>query len=180
MSDGSIDLRAMRRAVESVREVLPWFGTHPVTTADNSLLLARYGVRVFLEDLPQKYAAILSPVAFRGLRSLSLARHVPVLGRRLVLLHENGHLYMETAELGITYDNDAWESAAEQGADAFAAIGMVSTGRIDQVLGSVIWQRDVEDEIAGDLLDWAEGLWNESRALAAAKNRLLVRAKLGI
>lgn len=180
MPDGGLDLRAMRRAVLAAREVVPWFGVHPVSTLETSLLLARHSVQVFLEDLPQKYAAMLSPVAFRGLRSLSLARHVPVLRRRIVLLHENGHLYMGTAELGITYDNDNWMSRSEQGADAFAAVGMVPLDRMDQVLASMLWARDVEDTIAGDLLDWAEGLWDEERALAAARNRLRVRAKLGV
>jgi len=170
----------MRRGVEAAREVVPWFGTHVVTTAETSFLLQRHEVHVFLEDLPDKYAALLSPLAFQGQRSLSLARHVPVLQRRPVLLHEAGHLFMESADFGVTYNNDDWRSAHEQGADAFATVALLPTSLVDDVLADTIWMRDVEDLLTEHLLDWTDGLWERQRALLAAQNRLVIRSKIGI
>jgi hypothetical protein len=179
MTDGRLNLRAMRRAIDGAREVAGWFGEHPVSTAENSWLLKKHRVVVHLEELPEKYAAMLSPLALRGMRSLSLGRHVPILSRRLVLLHEAGHLYPGTAELGITYDNAEWQSSAEQLADAFASVGLIPRFAVDLALQEHIWVRDVEDSLASQLMEWAEGIWEEPRALAAAQNRLLVRERLG-
>ncbi len=143
-------------------------------------MLRHHNVTVFLEDLPAKYAAMLSPLAFRDQRALLLARHVSHTGRRLVLLHENGHLFQGTAQLGVTYDHDDWLGPAEQGADVFAAIGLLPTCNVDHVLDNHLWARDVEDELAILLMDSAEGIWCEERALRAAQNRLRVRHRLGV
>jgi len=143
-------------------------------------MLRYHNVAVYLEDLPEKYAAMLSPLTFRDQWALLLGRHVSHVGRRLVLLHENGHLFQGTAELGVTYDHDDWTAPAEQGADVFAAIGLLPTCNVDQVLGDHLWIRDVEDELALLLMDTAEGVWSEERALQVAKNRLRVRERLGV
>jgi hypothetical protein len=175
-----LDLKAMSRAIGGARDVVRSFGIQPLTTAETSYLLQRHHVEVFLEDLPEKHPAMLSPIAFRGTRALSLGAHVPLLQRRLVMLHESGHLYTGTAELGVTYDSDDWRSPHEQLADAFAAVALVPTSLVDYELDTRIWVRDAEDAIAGHLMEWAEGLWDSGRALLAAQNRLLIRGNLRV
>jgi hypothetical protein len=175
-----LDMTAISRAIDGAREVVRSFGNQPLTTAETSYLLQRHHVQVFLEDLPEKHPAMLSPIAFRGTRALSLGAHVPLLQRRLVMLHESGHLYTGTAEFGVTYDNDDWRSPHEQLADAFAAVALVPTSLVDYELDARIWVRDAEDAIAGHLLGWAEGLWSFARAVYAAQNRLRIRARLAV
>lgn len=170
---------AIRASINTARETFAPFGRQAVPTADVSRLLSQRRVRVVLEDLPEQLAAVLTPVVF-GRRQLLLAKHVPSASRRLVLLHEAGHLCQGTASLGVTYDAEDWTTPAEQMADAFAALALVPTHAVDRCLNETIWQRDVEDELAAFLADVAEGLWGEERALTAAQNRLQIRQRLGV
>lgn len=174
-----IDLRMVARSIAWSRKVLPMFGRYPVTTADCGRLLDRQRVHTELADLPQKFAAVMLPPMFGGHRKLLLAAHVPRVSRHLVLLHEAGHLYQCTADPGITYDSDDWRRPAELAADAYAALALMPRVAVDLALESHIWHRDVEDDLASELLYWSGDLWDEERALVAARHRILIREQLG-
>jgi hypothetical protein len=170
---------AIRASINTARETFAPFGRQYVPTGDVSRLLQRWNVNVVLEDLPESLAAVLTPLAF-GRRELLLSRSVPVESRHVVLLHEAGHLCQGTASLGVTYDNADWTTPTEQMADVFAAVALYPADMMERVLRERIWERDVEDEVAGYLRERAEGLWDDRRALTAARNRLRVRARLGL
>lgn len=181
MTRGSgLQLSLLRKSVASARRQLLGFGLRPVTTADTTRLLDHHHVRVLLSDLPQQKGAALSPPLFGRHRVLCLATHVPRLSRQLVLLHEAGHLCQGTAADGITYDSSDWTSSVEQAADAFAAVGLIPTPFVDDLLSSEIWTRSIEDVIAEELMWRAAGLWEPERALFVARNRLRVREVIGV
>lgn len=175
-----LDIRMVRQSVQRAQADHEWFGRHSISTSETVRMLERHDVRTYLEELPPKYAALLSPVAVAGRRSLILGRHVPRLARQLVLLHEAGHLYQRTAELGIAYDSDDWRTPAELAADAFAAVALFPTVAVDGMLASTIWTREIEDDVARELAFISEGLWDPKRALAAARNRLIIREEVGV
>lgn len=179
MPGSELSWRAIRSSIHGAQETFPHFGRHYVPTGDVSRMLKRWDVRVVLEDLPDTLAAVLTPVVF-GRRHLLLSRSIPHESRLVVLLHEAGHLFQGTASLGVTYDNEDWMSPAEQMADTFAALALYPHAMLERVLQERIWERDVEDEIAGYLRENAEGLWGAERALVAARNRLKVRSRLGL
>lgn len=177
---GALRMGEVRASLHSAREVLPHYGQHVTTTGDAVRLLERWNVETRLEELPDKYAAALSPLLFGRFRFLSLARHVPSAARRLVQLHEAGHLYQHTAELGITYDNDDWRSPAEQGADAFAAVGLLPSWAVQAAKETTAVDAERIDLIAHQLMEHAEGLWDWERARFVAFNRLRVWREIGI
>lgn len=171
--------RAIRQSITCAREVFPPFGRQSITTTTTTEFLRRSHVVTQLAELPPNVAAVLSP-RYGRMRSLSLARHVPRLARKLVLLHEVGHIYQRTAGTGVRYDAEEWRSPAELGADTFAAIALVPTIGIDLALGANVWMRGVEDDVVGMLMDYAEGMWDFERALVAARHRIMVRERFGL
>lgn len=175
-----LNVGLVRASVHTAREVLPYFGRHAATTHDAVRLLERWGVETVLAELPAKYAAVLSPLLLGRYRTLTLATHVPALARRLVQLHEGGHLCQGTAEWTVAYDRDDWTTTDEQAADAFAAVGLVHTRALDLLIAGCARPAEREDAVLGALLEWAEGLWPAERARLAARNRLLLYREAGL
>jgi hypothetical protein len=167
-------------SIHSAREVLPTFGRKFVTTEEAAQLLARWDVESVITDLPRKYAAHLSPLLLGRVRQLSLADHVPVEARKLVRLHEAGHLYQGTASQGIAYNTREWHTQAEQAADAFAAVALLPSHLLDSLCGVCTTREEQEELVLENLMYFAEGLWRRGRACQAVRNRLLIREKLGV
>lgn len=175
----TLDWRAIRRSITRARGTFPPFGRQIITTASTVKLLERLHVISRVDELPDQLAGLLSPRIGR-LRHLTIATHVPHLARRVVQLHEAGHLLQGTAGVGVAYDNDNWRTPTELGADLFAAVGLCPQIAVDLALESHIWLRDVEDDVAQTLVQFAEGMWDEERALVAARHRIMVRERIGV
>lgn len=175
-----LNLGLVRSSIHGAREVFRWFGRVPVNSDIVPRFLERWNVETVLCDLPRKHAATLSPLLLGRVRVLTVATHVPLLARKLVLLHEAGHLYQATASEGITYDFEDYRSHDEQAADVFAAVALLPTRRVECLIENCVsaWER--EDAIAAALMDYAEGIWQHDRARFVARNRIRVWAELAV